>query len=81
MLYANFLVKELNSRAAGESLVRQALAELEQWETESHWTLAQHFDSNGIQLFIVKEFKELLNKVNLFIDVLKSIESLFVILF
>lgn len=26
--------------------------------------MAQHVDSNGIQLFIIKEFKELLNKVN-----------------
>ena len=57
-------LKELNSRAAGESLVRQALSELEQWEQESRWTLAQHVDSGGIQLFIIKEFKELLNKVN-----------------
>jgi hypothetical protein len=96
----------LNSRAAGESLVRQALSELEQWEVESHWTLvmlptnilcfvtllygkqhypyinitlhniiqihfftfsfqAQHVDSNGILLFIIKEFKELLNKVEI----------------
>lgn len=58
-------LKELNGRAAGESLVRQALAELEQWELESHWTLVQHVDSSGIQLFIIKEFKEILNKVKM----------------
>lgn len=45
--------------------MRQALSELEQWEVESHWTLAQHVDSNGILLFIIKEFKELLNKVEI----------------
>ncbi|KAI9564905.1 hypothetical protein GHT06_008646 [Daphnia sinensis] len=68
-------LKELNSRAAGESLVRQALAELEQWEVESHWTLAQHFDSNGIQLFIVKEFKELLNKVGENMSLIQSVKD------
>lgn len=61
--FISIYLKELNSRAAGESLVRQALAELEQWEIESRWTLVQHVDSGGIQLFIIKEFKDLLNKV------------------
>ena len=61
--FISIYLKELNSRAAGESLVRQALAELEQWEIESRWTLVQHVDSGGIQLFIIKEYKDLLNKV------------------
>lgn len=56
--------QELNARAAGESLVRQALVELEQWEVESVWSLTEHVDSSGHRISIIKEFKELLNKVN-----------------
>jgi dynein heavy chain 2, cytosolic len=57
-------VQELNARAAGESLVRQALSELEQWELETRWSLSQHVDSAGAQLCLIKEYKELLNKVS-----------------
>ncbi len=55
--------QELNGRAAGESQVRQALSELEQWDIETRWTLSNHVDSNGKQVSLIKEYKELLNKV------------------
>lgn len=49
-------------------MVRQALAELDSWEVQSKFILIEQQDSLGKSLTVVKDFKELLNKVLLVID-------------
>ena len=54
---------ELNNRASGEVVVRQALAELDMWEVEARFSLTPHTDSRGEPVSLIKEWKEILNKV------------------
>lgn len=44
-------------------MVRQALAELDQWEVQAKFMLIPHTDSHDKSVFLVKDFKEILNKV------------------
>ncbi|KAF4526157.1 hypothetical protein B566_EDAN008193 [Ephemera danica] len=56
-------LQELNARAASEIVIRQALNELDVWEVEAKFSLFEHIDSQGKHLFLVQDFKDLLNKV------------------
>lgn len=59
-------MKELQAickRAASEVVVRQALAELDQWEVQTRFTLLSHVDSRHSTVLLIKDYKEILNKV------------------
>lgn len=58
-----FDLKELNTRASGEIIVRQALNELDGWEIESRFQLSENKDSQNKTIFIIQDFKSVLNKV------------------
>lgn len=51
-------------KAAGEVIVRQALAEINQWEVQSHFTMIDHLDFKKRNIALIKDFKEILNKVS-----------------
>lgn len=68
-------LKELNSRAAGEVVVRQALAELDMWEVESKFSLKQHTDTRSDNLVLIKEWKEIINKVGDHQSLLQSLKD------
>lgn len=53
----------ISKRAASEVVVRQALAELDQWDMQAHFVLFEHNDSKGVNILLIKDFKEILNKV------------------
>ena len=55
----------MNSRAAGEIVIRQALGELDVWEIEAKFTLIPHTDSTGQTVMLIKEWKDIINKVGL----------------
>lgn len=50
-------------RAASEVVVRQALAELDQWEVQTRFTLTQHVDCKHNTIMLIKDFKDILNKI------------------
>lgn len=54
----------ISKKAASEIVVRQALAELDQWDVQARFILNPHKDSRGKDILLVKDFKEVLNKVN-----------------
>ena len=54
---------ELNSRASGEVVIREALSELDVWEVETKFTFTEHQSSQGDKVPLIKEWKEILNKV------------------
>ncbi|XP_037092634.1 cytoplasmic dynein 2 heavy chain 1-like [Pollicipes pollicipes] len=56
-------LKELNGRATGEVAIRQALQELDAWEIESKFTLVEQNDSGNRPIKLIKDWKDLLNKV------------------
>ena len=56
-------MKELNSRATGEVAIRQALQELDAWEIEAKFSLVEQNDSGNKPIKLIKDWKELLNKV------------------
>ena len=56
-------LKELNSRATGEVAIRQALQELDAWEIEARFSLVEQNDSGNRPIKLIKDWKELLNKV------------------
>ncbi|KAF0306076.1 Cytoplasmic dynein 2 heavy chain 1 [Amphibalanus amphitrite] len=56
-------LKELNSRATGEVAIRQALQELDAWEIEAKFSLVEQTDSGNRPIKLIKDWKELLNKV------------------
>ncbi len=56
-------LKELNSRAAGEVVIRQTLSELDVWEVEAKFSFLEHQASNGDNVPLIKDWKDVLNKV------------------
>lgn len=55
--------KELNSKAASEIAIRQALSELDMWEFETHFSSVSHIDSKGQTIHIIGDFKTMFNSV------------------
>lgn len=67
--------KELQAickRAASEVVVRQALVELDQWEVLARFTLLSHTDSQSNSIMLIKDFKDILNKVSYLYKVLSK---------
>ncbi|XP_069942834.1 cytoplasmic dynein 2 heavy chain 1 isoform X1 [Cherax quadricarinatus] len=56
-------LKEMNAKATGEIVIRQALGELDVWEVDAHFTIVPHIDSTGHQIMLIKEWKDIINKV------------------
>nr|CAD7594425.1 unnamed protein product [Timema genevievae] len=56
-------LQELNGRAVSEIAIRQALRELDIWEVEAKFSLTEHKDSRGESVMLIKDFKDILNKV------------------
>ena len=56
-------LKELNNRAVGEVVIRQALSELDVWEVEAKFTFTDHVASTGENVPLIKDWKDVLNKV------------------
>ncbi|TRY75069.1 hypothetical protein TCAL_08574 [Tigriopus californicus] len=56
-------LKDLNDRAAGEVVIRQALSELDVWEVEAKFSFLDHQTSTGQQVPLIREWKDVLNKV------------------
>jgi dynein heavy chain 2 len=53
----------MNARASSEIVIRQALGELDIWEVEAKFLLTEHKDSQGLTVMLIKDFKEIVNKV------------------
>lgn len=56
-------IQHLVRKAASEQIVRQALAELDQWGIQAELKIFDHTDSRGSNVKLIKEFQEVLNKV------------------
>jgi dynein heavy chain 2 len=56
-------LQELNNRAAGEVVIRQALSELDVWEVDAKFTFTEHQASTGEQIPLIKDWKDVINKV------------------
>ncbi|GIY28883.1 cytoplasmic dynein 2 heavy chain 1 [Caerostris darwini] len=56
-------LKNLNDRAQGEVTIREALNELDLWGAKARFSLTEHVDSSGNTIALIKEWKDLLNKV------------------
>ena len=56
-------LKELNNRAAGEVVIREALKELDIWEVEAKFSFIEHQASSGEMVPLIKDWKDVLNKV------------------
>ncbi|XP_069679211.1 cytoplasmic dynein 2 heavy chain 1 isoform X2 [Periplaneta americana] len=57
------VLQDLNARASSEIVIRQALGELDIWEVEAKFLLTEHKDSQGQSVMLIKDFKDILNKV------------------
>lgn len=65
----------LSKRAASEVVVRQALSELDQWDVHTKFAFTKHLDSNSKEIMVVKEFKEILNKIGDNQSLLQSVKN------
>ena len=54
---------ELNNKAAGEVVIKDALDELDIWEIETKFTFVKHETSLGDNISLIKDWKEILNSV------------------
>ena len=70
-------LQELNNRAAGEVVIRQALGELDVWEIDAKFTFIDHQASTGEQVPLIKDWKDVLNKVGDNQVLLQSIKGSF----
>ncbi|XP_068211563.1 cytoplasmic dynein 2 heavy chain 1 [Palaemon carinicauda] len=68
-------LKEMNSKAAGEVVIRQALGELDVWEVDARFTLLPHTDSGGHEVMLIKEWKDIINKVGDHQSLLQSLKD------
>lgn len=59
-------IQQLVRKAASEQIVRQALAELDQWGIQAEFKTFTHTDSIGNNVTLIKEFQEVQNKVSYF---------------
>lgn len=59
-------IQQLVRKAASEQIVRQALAELDQWGIQAELKIFNHTDSLGSTVTLIKEFQEIQNKVSHF---------------
>ena len=57
-------LQELNNRAAGEVVIRQALNELDVWEVEAKFNFVDHQTSAGETVNLIKDWKDVLGKVS-----------------
>lgn len=58
-------MKELNTKAASEIIIRQALSELDVWEFETYFSTIDHVDSKGLTIRIINDFKTVFNSVGM----------------
>lgn len=65
----------LSKRAASEVVVRQALSELDQWDVHTRFVFTSHVDSGNKEVMVVKEFKEILNKIGDNQSLLQSVKN------
>ncbi|GAB6032228.1 Cytoplasmic dynein 2 heavy chain 1 [Chamberlinius hualienensis] len=70
-------LKELNNRVQGEVLVRQSLNELDTWAVTTFFTLFEYADSEGKTVKLIKEWKDLLNKIGDHRSMLQSLHDSF----
>lgn len=68
-------LQSLCKRAASEIVVRQALAELDQWDVQAKFMFTSHVDSNGKEVMLIKDFKEILNKIGDNQTLLQSVKN------
>jgi len=57
-------LKDLNTKAASEITIRQALSELDIWAFETHFSTINHVDSKSQSIRIISDFKTIFNSVS-----------------
>jgi len=59
------LLQELNLRAQGEVIIRDALRELDMWGAGAVFQLTEYEDSHKAKVMLIKEWKELVTQVGI----------------
>ena len=67
------LLQELNSRAQGEVSIRDALREMELWGAGAVFSLTTYSDTNGNDVSLIKDWRDLFNQVCFYYPMLTSI--------
>ena len=62
------LLQELNLRAQGEVIIRDALRELEMWGAGAVFQLTDYEDSHKAKVQLIKEWKELVTQVRIILS-------------
>ncbi|XP_042887569.1 cytoplasmic dynein 2 heavy chain 1-like [Penaeus japonicus] len=75
MINQSDVLKEMNAKAAGEVVIRQALGELDVWEVDARLTLVPHSDSRNNEIMLIKEWKDVINKVGDHQSLLQSLKD------
>ncbi|KAK5644080.1 hypothetical protein RI129_007925 [Pyrocoelia pectoralis] len=68
-------LQTVSRKAASEVVVRQALAELDHWDVQCRFVLTEHQDCNGTTVMLIKDFKEILNKIGDNQSLLQSVKN------
>ncbi|KAF5303585.1 hypothetical protein FQR65_LT08186 [Abscondita terminalis] len=62
-------------KAASEVVVRQAIAELDHWDVQCRFLFSEHKVVNEKKIFIIKDFKDILNKIGDNQSLLQSVKN------
>ena len=65
-------LQELNSRAQGEVSIRDALREMELWGAGAVFSLTTYSDTNGNDVSLIKDWRDLFNQVCFYYPMLTS---------
>ncbi|XP_056634261.1 cytoplasmic dynein 2 heavy chain 1 [Diorhabda sublineata] len=68
-------IQTISKKAASEVIIRQALAELDQWDVYSRFVLMVHKDSRNRDVPLIKDFKDILNKIGDNQSLLQSLKN------
>ncbi|KAL3266579.1 hypothetical protein HHI36_010743 [Cryptolaemus montrouzieri] len=68
-------LQAISKKAASEIVVRQALSELDSWEVQAKFVLTEQKDSLGKNITIIKDFRELLNRIGEHQSLLQSVKN------
>ncbi|KAF5283232.1 hypothetical protein FQA39_LY17379 [Lamprigera yunnana] len=68
-------LKIICKKAASEVVVRQAIAELDHWDVQCKFLFSEHKDVNDKNVMIIKDFKDILNKIGDNQSLLQSVKS------
>ncbi|KAJ3130163.1 Cytoplasmic dynein 2 heavy chain 1 [Nowakowskiella sp. JEL0407] len=68
-------IKELNNRANGEIVIREAIQELDVWGAAAVFASTEYIDAKGSKLLLIKDWREIFSQIGDNLSLLQSLKD------